>query len=145
LPEQPVAERPSARSMAVKRLARVSAPERRRANTRSKPLPAATNHKQVLPADPYPITVYCDVVTKLTVTLLEGDFGTNPEEVEGLHAAATAPPRLQEIESGKENPAIGAMVAVVEIASPAMTFPEVGLNAIAKSTPFPVMVAAKPL
>jgi hypothetical protein len=44
-----------------------------------------------------------------------------------------------------EKPEIGVKVAVVEAASPATTVPEVGLRLNEKSTPFPVMVAVRPL
>jgi hypothetical protein len=90
------------------------------------------------------MTVYCDVVLKVTVTLVEGDCGTTVPEVDSAQFAATAPPRLQLSVRGNANPAIGAMDAVVVTESPAITLPDVGAKAMAKSTPFPVMVAVSP-
>jgi hypothetical protein len=94
---------------------------------------------------PKPTTVNCEVVLNLTVTVVEGEASTIAEELDKLHVAATAPPKLQLTLSGNANPAIGAIDAVVETASPAMTLPEVGFSTIVKSTAFPIIVAVRPL
>ena len=88
--------------------------------------------------------MYCDVVEKLAVTVVT-ELSVKAAGV-SVQFVATAPDEtLQLTVTGALNPAIGVSVAVVDIPSPAITVPELGLSHIVKSTPLPLIVAVNPL